>query len=151
MPKGIGIADWTEVKIEHQGNNYGQVDEKTYYAWERKAEFREIWISKGKQASPALSNDFGTSLEDLVRQMTRRWGAQENMFKELNGYFRIVLTKAYACLAFSKENAGWSAGAHLFRDCGYSGWLYHRYRFETLITQELLIYVKYAGVQIDQL
>jgi transposase len=95
LPKGIGIADWAEVKIEHQGNNYGQVDEKTFYAWERKAEFevegkkaefREIWISKGRQTSPALSNDFGASLEDLVRHMTRRWGAQENMFKELKDH-----------------------------------------------------------------
>jgi len=95
LPKGIEIADWTEVKIEHQGNNYGQVDEKTYYAWERKAEFeveekkaefREIWIRKGRRTSPVLSNDFGTSLEDLVRHMTRRWGAQENMFKELKDH-----------------------------------------------------------------
>ena len=95
LPKGIGTDDWTEVNIKHQGNNYGQVDEKTFYAWERKAEFkaekkkakfREIWIRKGRQASPALSNDFGTSLEDLVRHMTRRWGAQENMFKELKDH-----------------------------------------------------------------
>ncbi len=25
LPKGIEIADWAEVKIEHQGNNYVQV------------------------------------------------------------------------------------------------------------------------------
>ncbi|MCW3987025.1 MAG: hypothetical protein NWE87_01770, partial [Candidatus Bathyarchaeota archaeon] len=94
LPKGIKAAEWVEVNIEHQGNDYGQVEEKTFYAWERKAvfdvggkkaAFREIWIRKSRQTSPVLSNDFETSLEDLVRNMTRRWGAQENMFKELNG------------------------------------------------------------------
>ena len=95
VPKGIKATDWVEVKIEHRGNDYGQVEEKTFYAWERKAEFkvekkkalfREIWIRKGRHVSPALSNDFETSLEDLVRHMTRRWGAQENMFKELKDH-----------------------------------------------------------------
>ena len=85
MPKGIKAAEWVEVNIEHQGNDYGQVEEKTFYAWERKAKFevggkkaafREIWIRKGRQTSPVLSNDFETSLEDLVRHMTRRWGVQ---------------------------------------------------------------------------
>ena len=92
VPKGISAAEWREVRIEHQGNSYGQVEEKRFFAWERKAEFewektkavfREIWIRRGRKISPALSNDFERSLEDLVRHMTRRWGAQENMFKEL--------------------------------------------------------------------
>ncbi|MBA7557403.1 hypothetical protein ES705_50158 [subsurface metagenome] len=92
MPKEIEVAEWVELRVEHQGNNFGQVKEKRLYACERKAEFevegekatfREIWIRKGRKTSPALSNDFETSLGDLVRHMTRRWGAQENMFKEL--------------------------------------------------------------------
>ena len=83
---------WREVRIEHQGNNYGEADVKSVYAWERtavfeweskQAAFREIWIRKGRKTSPALSNDMETSLEELVGHMTRRWGAQENMFKEL--------------------------------------------------------------------
>ena len=92
VPKEAMGSEWTEVRIEHQGNDYGQADEKKVLAWERKAVFgcegkkagfREIWIRKGRKTSPALSNDFERSLEELVRHMTRRWGAQENMFKEL--------------------------------------------------------------------
>ena len=92
VPKEAMASKWTEVRIEHQGNDYGQADEKRVLAWERKATFewekkkaafREIWIRKGEKTSPALSNDFETSLEELVGHMTHRWGAQENMFKEL--------------------------------------------------------------------
>jgi hypothetical protein len=95
MPKGIEEVEWTEVRIEHQGNNNGQVDKKSFFAWgrravfeweDKKAAFREIWIRKGRKVSPALTNDFKTSLEDLVRHLTRRWGAQENMFKELKDH-----------------------------------------------------------------
>jgi hypothetical protein len=95
VPEEATTAEWTEVRAEHQGNNYGQVDEKTLFGWEReavfelegkKAAFREIWIRKGRKTSPALSNDLKTSLEDLVRHMTHRWGAQENMFKELKDH-----------------------------------------------------------------
>jgi hypothetical protein len=95
VPKEAMTAKWTEVRIEHQGNNYGAVDEETFFAWERKAvfewegkkaAFREIWIRKGRKVSPALTNDFETSLEDLVRHLTRRWGAQENPFKELKDH-----------------------------------------------------------------
>jgi len=95
VPKEATAAKWREVQIEHQGNNNGQVDEKSFFAWERKAVFewkekkavfREIWIRKGRKTSPALTNDFETSLEDLVRHLTRRWGAQENMFKELKDH-----------------------------------------------------------------
>ena len=95
MPKGIEEVEWREVRIEHQGNNYGEVDEKSFFAWERKAvfeceekkaAFREIWIRKGRKVSPALTNDCETSLEDMVGHLTRRWGAQENMFKELKDH-----------------------------------------------------------------
>ncbi|MEW5813827.1 MAG: putative transposase [Spirochaetota bacterium] len=95
VPKEIRAADWIEVRVEQQGNGYGQVKEKKLYACEikaefkaerKKAKFREIWISKGKKTSPALSNDFETPLEDLVQHLTRRWGAQENMFKELKDH-----------------------------------------------------------------
>jgi transposase len=95
VPKEAMAAKWREVPIEHQGNNNGEVDEKSFFAWGRKAvfecegkkaAFREIWIRKGRKVSPALTNDFETSLEDLVRHLTRRWGAQENMFKELKDH-----------------------------------------------------------------
>ena len=42
-----------------------------------------IWIRKGNKVSPALTNDFQLSLVEVVKALTRRWGAQENMFKEL--------------------------------------------------------------------
>ncbi len=86
------IDKWRKVEVKHQGNNYDQIEKRIFYAWERKAEFqveetkamfREIWIKKGKKISPALTNDFDLSLEEVVRKLTRRWGTQENMFKEL--------------------------------------------------------------------
>jgi len=95
VPKEAVAAKWREVRIEHQGNNYGEADEKRLLAWERKAAFewedkkaafREIWIRKGRKTSPALTNDMETSLEELVRHMSHRWGAQENMFKELKDH-----------------------------------------------------------------
>jgi len=95
VPKEAMTAKWREVRIEHQGNNCGEVDEKSFFGWERravferegkKAAFREIWIRKGRKVSPALTNDLETPLEDLVRHLTRRWGAQENMFKELKDH-----------------------------------------------------------------
>ena len=95
VPKEATASEWREVRIEHQGNDFGRVDEKTVLAWERKATFeweekkaafREVWIRKGRKTSPALTNDFETSLEELVGHMTRRWGAQENMFKELKDH-----------------------------------------------------------------
>ena len=89
------IAKWREVEVEHQGNSYGQVKKRTFYAWERDAEFkvekkgakfREVWIKKDNRVSPALTNDFELSLGELVRALTRRWGSQENMFKELKDH-----------------------------------------------------------------
>lgn len=89
------IAEWSKVAIEHQANSYGQVKERTFYGWEREiefqiegkaAKFREVWIRKGNKVSPALTNDFQLSLGEVVRALTRRWGAQENMFKELKDH-----------------------------------------------------------------
>ena len=112
MPIEIQTVEWTEVRIEHQGNDYGQIKEKTFYAWERttqfegenqrKVIFREIWIKKGNKVSPALTNDFETSLEDLVRHLTRRWGVQENMFKELKDH-GIDRIHSYRKEEFSEE------------------------------------------------
>lgn len=89
------IKEWSKVAIEHQANSYGQVKERTFYGWEREilfqiegkvAKFREVWIRKGNKVSPALTNDFQLSLGEVVRALTRRWGAQENMFKELKDH-----------------------------------------------------------------
>lgn len=92
VPTEAQDAEWMEVLIEHQGNDYGASKRRSVFAWEQEAvfewegeqaRFREIWIRKGKKTSPALTNDMQTSLGELVGHMTRRWGAQENMFKEL--------------------------------------------------------------------
>lgn len=89
------IKEWSKVAIEHQSNSYGQVKERTFYGWEREiefqiegkeAKFREVWIRKGNKVSPALTNDFQLSLGEVVKALTRRWGAQENMFKELKDH-----------------------------------------------------------------
>ncbi len=89
------IKEWKEVVVEHQANSYGEVKERTFYAWERTREFqveektatfREVWIRKGNKVSPALTNDRELPTEEVVRALTRRWGAQENMFKELKGH-----------------------------------------------------------------
>jgi len=89
------IEEWREVVVEHQANSYEQVKERTFYAWEREVEFkveekeakfREIWIRKGNKVSPALTNDFQLSLEEVMKALTRRWGVQENMFKELKDH-----------------------------------------------------------------
>lgn len=89
------IEEWKEVVVEHQANSYGEVKERTFYAWERTREFqgeektatfREVWIRKGNKVSPALTNDRELPIEEVVRALTRRWGAQENMFKELKDH-----------------------------------------------------------------
>jgi hypothetical protein len=91
----IGAAEWKEVLVELQPNEYEQKEHKRFEAWERqrvveadgsKRKFREIWIKSGKKVSPALSNDFGRSLQELVAALLTRWGAQENGFKEMKAH-----------------------------------------------------------------
>ncbi len=88
----IKAEEWKEVVVNLQPNDYEQVEQKRFEAWERRrvlevegtqGRFREIWIKSGKKVSAALSNDFGRSLQDLVAALVGRWGRQENGFKEL--------------------------------------------------------------------
>lgn len=88
----IGQGEWVEVMVQRQPNEYGELKHKRLEAWQRHREFtaeggkarlREIWVKDGRKVSPALSNDFQRSLPEVVRALTRRWGAQENMFKDL--------------------------------------------------------------------
>jgi hypothetical protein len=83
---------WQEVEVERQGNELGEIKREWMQAGERSVkykvgrktrEFREIWIRKGNKVSPALTNDRGLPLEEVVRKLLRRWGAQENGFKKL--------------------------------------------------------------------
>lgn len=91
----IEAKQWKEVLVSLQPNEYGQLKEKRFEAWERRrtldggekqGRFREIWIKSGKKVSPALSNDFSRSLEELVAALVQRWGKQENGFKELKAH-----------------------------------------------------------------
>jgi hypothetical protein len=91
----IEAKEWKEVVVSLQPNEYGQLKEKHFQAWERRrtleagdkqGRFREIWIKSGKKVSPALSNDFARSLEELVAALVERWGKQENGFKELKAH-----------------------------------------------------------------
>ena len=87
--------EWVKVIVNRQANCFGKVKKKRFKAWERmrffssegkKAKMREVWIKDGKKVSPALTNDFTRSLGEVVASLTRRWGAQENMFKELKNH-----------------------------------------------------------------
>ena len=92
---------WVKVLVRHQGNTiHKEKKPRIYYAWERicefeaggkKAKFREVWIRRGKKVSPALTNDFDLSLEEVVKRLVKRWGVQENKNKKLkeNGIDKI--------------------------------------------------------------
>ena len=91
----IGAAEWVKLFVQLEPNELGEEKERKLGAWERKvefevdgrkAEFRELWIKDGKKVSPALTNDTELSLEEVVAALVRRWGAQENMFKELKDH-----------------------------------------------------------------
>ena len=79
---------WEKVPVYTNGNEVGEERTETLEACEEYVQydsvnFREIWIRRGDKMSPALTNDETQPLAELVRLLTRRWGAQENMFKEL--------------------------------------------------------------------
>lgn len=84
---------WVKVLVSHQGNTiHKEKKPQIYYAWERiiefeigkkKAKFREVWIRRGKKVSPALTNDFDLSVEEVVKRLVKRWGVQENQNKKL--------------------------------------------------------------------
>ena len=91
----IPQSQWVEVSVPRHPNDYGESKVKRLQGWERRREMvaegktarlRELWIKDGRKVSPALSNDFQQSLPQLVAALTRRWGAQENMFKELKDH-----------------------------------------------------------------
>jgi hypothetical protein len=105
------VEEWTEVIGEHRANEYGQLKEIIFHAWEREAvlgtegnavRMREIWIRKGNKISPALTNDFQLPLEEVVKALTGRWGCQENMFKELKDH-GIDRIHSYGKQEYTKE------------------------------------------------
>ena len=91
----IPPGEWIDVAVEHHGNTIDEVSVTQMQAWERRrtieaegtrATFRELWIKLGQKVSPALSNNFERPLNELVAMLVGRWGAQENMFKDLKAH-----------------------------------------------------------------
>ena len=96
IPKG----KWREAKVPHESNTYGKPE---YVKEEYKEQViaqgdengngyrRMVFIKKGQKVSPAITNMKQAAGKEVVLQLTRRWGAQENVFKELviDGYDKI--------------------------------------------------------------
>ena len=105
------IVKWEKVKVEREGNEWGEQKRVWFGAWERDVEFqvgkkkrvfREVWIRKGRKVSPALTNDGQMPLADVVRTLVRRWGAQENGFKKLKAH-GVDLIHSYEKEPYSEE------------------------------------------------
>ncbi len=83
---------WREVQVPHESNTYG---EPQYVSQEWKQQViesgdergrgyrRMVFIKKGRKVSPAITNMKQATGEEVLLLLTRRWGAQENVFKEL--------------------------------------------------------------------
>ena len=96
IPKG----KWKDVKVPQQSNTY---DKPEYVRQEYKEQVieegdekgqgyrRMLFIKKGSKVSPAITNMKQATGKEIVLNLTRRWGAQENVFKELviDGYNKI--------------------------------------------------------------
>jgi transposase len=96
IPRG----KWKEVRVPHASNTYGEVE---YVRQEYKEQViaegdengqgyrRMVFIKKGEKVSPAITNIRQSPGKEVLLQLTRRWGAQENIFKELviDGYDKI--------------------------------------------------------------
>lgn len=93
-------SKWKKITRYLESNVYGEkesegleVKEENYY-FSNGGEpriLRRLFIKNGEKISIAVSNDLIRGLDELVRIITRRWGAQENVFKELKkiGYDNI--------------------------------------------------------------
>ena len=87
----IPDGKWKTVKVPHESNTYGKPE---YVKQEYKQQViakgdeegreyrRMIFIKKGEKVSPAITNIKQATGKELVLELTRRWGAQENVFKE---------------------------------------------------------------------
>jgi len=81
--------DWKNILLTHKSNTFGEDKKIEIHACEtiekpgNKKPVRWIYIRKNTKISLAFSNDPDRTLEELVSLLTRRWGAQENIFKGL--------------------------------------------------------------------
>jgi len=87
---------WKKITRYVESNIYGKkkgeiLEVKEEVNKDEKFKLRNIFIKKGDKISTAVTNDLARPLEELVAILTRRWGAQENVFKELKkiGYDNI--------------------------------------------------------------
>ena len=94
IPKG----KWKEVRVPHASNIYGEVEyvrqeykEQVIAEGDGQGYRRIVFIKKGEKVSPAITNMKELPGKEVLLQLTRRWGAQENVFKELvlDGYDKI--------------------------------------------------------------
>jgi len=97
---------WKEVRVPHASNIYGEPE---YVKQEYKEQViaegdekgrgyrRMVLIKKGKKVSPAITNMRQATGKEVLLQLVRRWGAQENVFKELviDGYDKIHSYRKY--------------------------------------------------------
>ncbi|MDP6736703.1 MAG: helix-turn-helix domain-containing protein [Nitrospinaceae bacterium] len=97
---------WKEVRVPHASNTYGELEyvEQQYKqqviseADEKGQGYRRIvLIKKAKKVSPAITNMKEPTGKEVLLQLVRRWGAQENVFKELviDGYDKIHSYRKY--------------------------------------------------------
>ena len=93
-------ASWQEVEVPMQSNTWGEPEYRSVQCTENvlaqsgKDGFgyrRVFFLKRGKNISCAITSKKEAALEELVLDLTRRWGAQENPFKELkkDGYDRL--------------------------------------------------------------
>ena len=83
---------WREVQVPREGNRYGE-SEYVKHEWKEgvleqgeeggQGHRRIIFIKKGQKISPAITNLKDATGEQVALMLTGRWGAQENVFKEL--------------------------------------------------------------------
>ena len=97
---------WKEARVPHESNTYGEPE---YVKQEYKEQViseadekgqgyrRLVLIKKGKKVSPAITNMKEATGKEVLLQLVRRWGAQENVFKELviDGYDKIHSYRKY--------------------------------------------------------
>jgi len=85
-------GEWGKVQVPHESNRYGE-PEYVEHEWKEQvleegdeagAGYRRmVFVKKGQKVSPAMTNVKEGSGEEVLLLLTRRWGAQENVFKEL--------------------------------------------------------------------
>jgi len=91
---------WKKVTRYIESNVYGEMDQESLEVKEDTIEIkavtgthilRRLFIKKKEKISVGVTNDRESLTEEVARVLTKRWGVQENVFKELKkiGYDNI--------------------------------------------------------------